>query len=56
MKKILYFLLLVLYVIGLIGGIGYCVYNHAWVIAIGVVVLGVMGFPMAKECFEKLTH
>lgn len=55
MKKILYFLLLFLYILGLIGGIGYTLCNHAWVIAIGVIVLGVMGWPTARDCIKNLS-
>ena len=33
MKKVYYFLMLCLYVIGCIGGIGYSVFNGAWPVA-----------------------
>lgn len=55
MKKILNFILLCLYIVGLIGGIGYTIHSHAWVITVGVAVLGVMGWPMARDCFKNLS-
>lgn len=54
MNKILNFILLFLTVIGIIGGIGYSVYNSSWVIAIGLVVTGYMAYPKVKETFNKL--
>ena len=54
MKKILYFILLILTVIGIIGGIGYSIYNGAWVIAIGLVVTGYMAYPKVKDLIDKL--
>lgn len=54
MKKILNFILLFLTLIGIIGGIGYSIYNSAWVIAIGLVVTGYMAYPKVKETFNKM--
>ena len=54
MKRVLYFILLFLTLIGIIGGIGYSIYNSAWVIAIGLVVTGYMAYPKVKETFNKL--
>lgn len=54
MKKILYFLALLFYGIGAIGGIGYAIYSGAWIIAIAVAVLAIMAFPTAKWFFNHL--
>ena len=55
MKKIGYFFLLCLCVIGAIGGVGYAIYCGAWPIAIGVGVLTYSAWPRIKEYFTKLT-
>lgn len=56
MKKILLFLVLALAVIGLLGGIGYTIYNGAYPIAIGIAFLGYLAYPKAKEMFSKLIN
>ena len=56
MKKILYLIILFAYVVGIIGGIGYACYSHAWVIAVAVAILGAMAFPTAKTIYEKITE
>ena len=53
-KKLIYFILLFLYVIGAIGGIGYTVYIHEYVIAAGVAVLAGMAYPTAKKLFNEM--
>ena len=55
MKKIGYFLLLILCVVGAIGGIGYACYNGTYPIAIGVAVLTYSAWPEIKKYFTKLT-
>lgn len=45
--------LLMAYLMGTIGGIGYACFSKAYVIAAAVAVLAVMAFPKAKEIFEK---
>ena len=56
MKKYFVALLwLIVYAVGLVGGVGYAAYSGAWVIAICVVLLGVMAFPKAKEAFKVLS-
>lgn len=55
MKKIGYFAMLFLYVIGAIGGIGYAIYGGAWPVAIGVAAVDWMAWPRVKEFFIKLT-
>jgi len=49
MKKVYYFLMLCLYMLGCIGGIGYSVYNGAWPVAVGVAALGYMAWPKFIE-------
>lgn len=49
MKKIFYFIMVCLYALGVIGGLGYTCVNHAWVIAAGVLAVGIMAFPRVKQ-------
>ena len=55
-KPIFYMFMLMLYTMGSIGGFGYACYNHAYVIALAVLVLAVMAFPTAKDIFQKWTN
>lgn len=54
MKKIYFLIMLFLYVIGAIGGIGYTLYIHEYVVAVGVAVLAYMGFPTAVNFWKFL--
>lgn len=54
MKKVLYFILLILSVLGFIGGIGYTVYYDGYPIAVGILVLGYSSYPKVKEYYKKL--
>ena len=54
MKQFIAFILLALYVVGVIGGIGYSLYCGAYPIAAGVAALGYMAFGEAKEYFNYL--
>ena len=56
MKKILCFFALFLYVMGAVGGIDYCLYSHAYLIAIAVAVLAVMEFPTAAKIFNYIKN
>lgn len=56
MNKILDFITLSFYVLGVIGGTGYACYNQAYPIAIGVLVTGALALPQVKEIFEDLTR
>ena len=56
MKKIIDFVLIFLTVTGIIGGIGYSIYNSAWVIAVGIAVAGYMAWPKVKKVFEELIN
>jgi hypothetical protein len=52
MKSIFNFAMICLYLLGSIGGLGYALYNKAWLVAIGVAVLAYMAFPKAKEYYN----
>ena len=54
-KYFVAFFWLIVYVVGLVGGVGYAAYSVAWIIAICVILLGVMAFPKAKEAFKILS-
>jgi hypothetical protein len=53
-KNLIYGLLLLLYALGTINGIGYSIYIGEWPTAVGVTVLSGMAFPMAKKFFNHL--
>ena len=48
-KKIIYFFLSFLWVIGAIGSLGYILWMKEWVIAIGLVIVIVPSVPKIKE-------
>lgn len=54
MEKALYFILLILAVLGFIGGIGYTIYCGAYLISVGVLALGYLAYPKCKEIFNKM--
>ncbi len=54
-KQILRMVILMAYVMGAIGGTGYALYCRAYVIAIAVVVLAVLAFPVVKKIFQDWT-
>ena len=56
MKKIFYFIMICLAAFGSIGGIGYTIYCHAYVISVGVAGLAFMAFPTIKNYVKKLTE
>ena len=55
MKKVFYFMMLFLYLIGTIAGIGNCIYIGEYLTAIGVAVLSFMGCPTAVNYYKYLT-
>lgn len=55
MKKAFYFMMLLLYVLGTINGIGYSIYIGEYVTTIGVAVLAFMAWPTAVNYFKYLT-
>ena len=56
MRKIIYFVLMCLYILGAIGGVGYAMFNHAYLIAIGVVVVAAMALPQVVKYYKMLTE
>ena len=54
MKKVYYCLMLCLFVLGSIGGIGYSVYNGAWPVAVGVAAISFMAWPKVVEFYNHL--
>lgn len=54
MKKIISLILLMLYIFGVIAGIGYLVYYKEWHVAIGVLAVSVMALPTAKKIFKYI--
>ena len=48
-KKILYFFLSFLWVIGAVGSLGYILLMKEWVVAIGLVIVVVPSVPKIKE-------
>lgn len=53
-KNLFYGLMLMLYMLGTINGIGYSLYIGEWPTAIGVVALAIMAFPTAKKYYQHL--
>ena len=48
-KKILYFFLSFLWIIGAVGSLGYILWMKEWVVAIGLVIVIVPSVPKIKE-------
>lgn len=55
-KQFLHFFYLCLYVLGSIGGLGYTLYNEAYLIAAAIVVVAAMAFPTAKRWWIELNE
>ena len=55
-KQILRLVILMAYAMGAIGGTGYALYSRAYLIAIAVVVLALLAFPVVKKIFQDLTR
>lgn len=54
MKQLFSFLVLCMYAMGTIGGIGYAAYCKAYLIAVAVLVLALMAFPTARNYYKYL--
>jgi len=54
MNKILIFIFLFLAIVGLIGGIGYTVYEKAYVLVFGLLALGYLVMPKFLGLFWKM--
>ena len=48
-KKIIYFFLSFLWVIGAVGSLGYILWMKEWVVAIGLVIVVVPSVPKIRE-------
>ena len=48
-KKILYFFLSFLWVVGAVGSLGYILWMKEWMVAIGLVIVIVPSVPKIKE-------
>ena len=55
-KYFVAFFWLIVYLVGLIGGVGYAAYCGALVIAVCAALLGVMAFPVVKEALKMLSN
>ena len=55
MNKIVSFLMICLYVLGAIGGVGYAAYCGAWAIVIGVIGLAYMAWQVLCDNVKNLT-
>ncbi len=53
LKGFLCTLLLFAYLVGSIGGFGYAVYSDAWFIAVCVLVLALLAFPVVRNIFNE---
>lgn len=54
LKKFLYFFLLCFSILGSIGAAGWVIYQKAWAILIGALVIDYAAFPKVREWFHKL--
>ncbi len=55
-KGFMYVVVLLLYAMGVVGGIGYACYNHAYLIAVGVAAVALMALPQVVKYFKALTE
>lgn len=54
MKKIFYFLMIILYVVGVIGGFGYTMYGEQYMFSAGIIACAYMGLPKMAEYVKRL--
>lgn len=54
-KKLLYAILLMMWVVGIVGGVAFTIYYGGYVIAVGVAVAAWMSWQKVKEYFTILT-
>lgn len=53
MKCLFGFIVICLWLLGAIGGVGYSIYCEAWVIAVGVFANAVLAFFKVKEIYKE---
>ena len=51
LKGIFAWVIICLWLLGTIGGVGYAIYNQAWVILSGVVINAVLAFFKVKDIY-----
>lgn len=49
----IWFFTIFLYIIAVIGGIGYSIYDGNYIIAAAIAVCAVLAFPKVKEIFNR---
>lgn len=54
MKKMFEFAKIVAFILGAIGGTGWSLYNHSYLIAAGCVVLALLALPEVKKSIDRL--
>ena len=52
LKGVFAWVIICLWLLGTIGGVGYVIYNQAWVILPGVVVNAVLAFFKVKDIYK----
>ena len=55
MKNFFSFIMICLYILGVIGGLGWTLYSGGYVIAAGVVAVAYMAWPKLVEYYHNLT-
>lgn len=53
LKNIGKLLAMAAYILGAIGGFGYCIYSHAYLIAAAIIVLAVMAWPTFRKMWPS---
>lgn len=53
-KGVLYFLLIALYAVAVIGGIGQSIFMKQYAFVAEIVFLGALAFPAVKKIFQSL--
>ena len=54
MKQLVSFIMICLYILGAIGGVGYAAYCHAWPIVVGVIGLAYMAWPTLYNAVQNI--
>ena len=55
MKKAIDFAICALWVLGIIGGVGYAIYGGSYPIAAGCAINAILALPTVKKHFKELT-
>ena len=54
MKKLFAFIAFCAYILGALGGFGYAVYGGSWPIAIAIVILALIAWPVFENAWKEL--